>query len=693
MKPMLLRRFLHFLTAAALILGTGACGSDPKDNPDTPVGPDTPDTPNVDPDKPVEDPLGTISLSMRDSDNGHTKLDDIYIKTENFCASSGYVMFSSVGAVNGLGNVSYIPTNGWTDKIKVTPGEGYVAYDGYRNKYYRIYVVSYIVSTTGGIIGADIKYQEPFKGVDEEIALTETALSFGEDGGSQALFFDNSHLLVYDVTSDAPWCQVEKATNLPTPFLYNGVVIKVDKTPTPAATANVTITTAFGKTKEIHVSYAGYEPYVTLGDTSALQDVGYEGGEYRIGLTTNCMETVQLATSDYWIQAELRNESEQMRRKAARLTYVAGKPKTRAESYNDARDVMTLVVNVNKNDYSDPRQGRVGVNSAAGDQSFDVKQKGYSYLQYNGKHDITIPANGFYDHYTFAYSTSYPIEELGMEVNYGGEAWFDASIENPVISIRNIQNNKSENQREATITLKTKDGLHSLVYSLIQEGAVYNVSVDGLHEGAYYVDRKADTYSLPVSTNIDGLTFTSSASDWVTVTYTAGNVVLRFKAATEDRKATITCSDSRGTFEVHQSKYTVDDDYSEGKIKGKVYKMENGTGYIYKTLDGEYAWSTENIVTGCGYDAKKNMEIIKSFPDWQTLYPAFAAVDALNADGVSGWYLPAKGWRETQGWSSTESSSELAWVYGAKSSGYYPSWIPRNKDDKGVVKAVHEFTW
>ena len=95
MKPMLLRRFLHFLTAAALILGTGACGSDPKDNPDTPVGPDTPDTPNVDPDKPVEDPLGTISLSMRDSDNGHTKLDDIYIKTENFCASSGYVMFRS----------------------------------------------------------------------------------------------------------------------------------------------------------------------------------------------------------------------------------------------------------------------------------------------------------------------------------------------------------------------------------------------------------------------------------------------------------------------------------------------------------------------------------------------------------------------------------------------------------------------
>lgn len=688
---MLLRRFLHFLTAAALILGTGACGSDPKDNPDTPVGPDTPDTPNVDPDKPVEDPLGTISLSMRDSDNGHTKLDDIYIKTENFCASSGYVMFSSVGAVNGLGNVSYIPTNGWTDKIKVTPGEGYVAYDSYKNKYYRIYVVSYIVSTTGGIIGADIKYQEPFKGVDEEIMLTETALSFGEEGGSQALFFDNSHLLVYDVTSDAPWCQVEKATNLPTPFLYNGVVIKVDKTPTPAATANVTIMTAFGKTKEIHVSYAGYDPYVTLGDTSALQDVGYEGGEYRIGLTTNCMETVQLATSEYWIQAELRNESEQMRRKAARLTYVAGKPKTRAESYNDARDVMTLVVNVSRNDNTDARQGRVGVNYVAGSHGFDVKQEAYTYMQPYGDQSITIGATPeSYWTYSLEFSTSYSLEELEMEVNYGADAWFDTELQRygySYVKISNVQHNTSENPREANVTVKSKDGMHSLVFTVTQEGANYNVSIGGIHEGAYYVDRMSTTCTLPVSTNVDDLTFTSSAPDWITASYTAGNVVLRIKATAEDRKATITCSNTKGTFEVHQSKYAVDDNYSEGKIEGKVYKMVNGTGYIYKTLDGTYAWSTENIVTGCGDDAKKNMEIIKSFPDWQTLYPAFAAVDALNTDGVSGWYMPTSGWKNIQGWSSTESSFEYAYY------DFEYGWIPRNKDDKGVVNAVHEFVW
>lgn len=688
---MYFKRFLYLFAAAALTLAPAACGSDPKDDPDTPVSPDKPDTPTVDPDKPVEDPVGTITLSMRDYDNGDTSLGNIYIRTENFRGRNGAVMFSSVGTVNGLGNVAYIPSNGWTDQIKVTPGEGYVAYDTYQDKYYRIYVVDYITSTLGGIIGADIKYQEPFKGVDEEIQLTETALSFDTDGGSQALFFDNSHILVYDVESDAPWCKVEKATSLDRPFLYNGLVITVEKTPTPAATATVTVTTAFGKTKTINVSYAGYEPYVTVGDTSALSDVDCEGGEFRIGLTTNCIESIDLATSEYWIRTWFENGSEQMRRKAKRLTYVNGQPKTRSESYNDAKDIMTLVVKVEQNGNSNPREGRASIGWPTGSQSITVKQSGYTYLEYKGDSSYKFWATPEKNYCYFYFNTSYTTEELEVDVNYGGEAWFEVEYQSDHyeqrLFIKQVQNNMYENERQATVTLKSKDGLHSLTYTVSQEGFQYNVSITGLYEGAYYVDRNAATYSLPISTNIEGLTFTSSAPDWVTATYTAGNVVLRFKAATEDRKATITCSDSRGTFEVHQSKYAVDDDYSEGKIEGKVYKMENGTGYIYKTLDGQYAWSTENIVTGCGNDGKKNMEIIKSIPDWQNLYPAFAAVDALNTDGVTCWYMPAQGWLNIGGWSSTEGTSGEAWY----STGV--NWYSGAKQHVKLVHAVHEFTY
>lgn len=691
LSPMFFKRFLYLFAAAALTLAPAACGSDPKDDPDTPVSPDKPDTPTVDPDKPVEDPVGTITLSMRDYDNGDTSLGNIYIRTENFRGRNGAVRFSSVGTVNGLGNVAYIPSNGWTDQIKVTPGEGYVAYDTYQDKYYRIYVVDYITSTLGGIIGADIKYQEPFNGVDEEIQLTETALSFGTDGGSQALFFDNSHILVYDVESDASWCKVEKATSLDRPFLYNGLVITVEKTPTPAATATVTVTTAFGKTKTINVSYAGYEPYVTVGDTSALSDVGCEGGEFRIGLTTNCSESIELTTSGNWIQSRLENGSEQMRRKAKRLTYVNGQPKTRSESYNDAKDIMTLVVKVEQNGNSNPREGRASINWPAGGQDIQIKQKGYTYLRYDtyyGETTIEIGAEEHPSNIYFSFETSYSADNLEIETGYGGDAWFDTSIvQSHYIAVFNVQANTSDSPRQANITLKSKDGLHSLTYSIIQKGMVYYVSITGLYEGAYYVDRHAATYSLPVSTNIEDLTFTSSAPDWVTATYTAGNVVLRFKAATEDRKATITCSNAKGTFEVHQSKYAVNDEYSEGKIEGKVYKMENGTGYIYKTLEGTYAWSTENVVTGCGSDGKKNMEIIRSFPDWQNLYPAFAAVDALNTDGVTGWYMPTRSWLNIEGWSSTEENSGKAWYdTGA-------GWYNGTKQHKTRVHAVHEFTY
>lgn len=119
--------------------------------------------------------------------------------------------------------------------------------------------------------------------------------------------------------------------------------------------------------------------------------------------------------------------------------------------------------------------------------------------------------------------------------------------------------------------------------------------------------------------------------------------------------------------------------------------MVNGTGFIYKKLNGSFAWSTENIVTGCGDDGKKNMEIIKSFPDWQTLYPAFAAVDALNTDGVTGWYFPARGWNNIIGWSSTESTATEAYYYNG---GSWDSWGSHPyKQHETDVHAVHEFTW
>lgn len=218
-----------------------SCGGDDNDDPNNgqPVNPRTN----------VNDPTGTVSLAMRNTDNGNTYLDNIRIKNENFIGAA----FVSLGAVRGLGNVSTIPTSGWADQVAVEPGYGYVAYSN--NQFYRIYVVDNIVSTSGGVIGADIKYQKPFKGVDEVIQLPQTALTINANGNAEQIIFKNKSILVYGASADQPWCKVNKCSTNDYYFLYNGVSISCEKnTSSSSREATVTIETAYDKKATIKVT-------------------------------------------------------------------------------------------------------------------------------------------------------------------------------------------------------------------------------------------------------------------------------------------------------------------------------------------------------------------------------------------------------------------------------------------------------
>ena len=144
-------------------------------------------------DKSVPDPEGTVTIAMRNESNGHTiVLPDgcsgfFLIGSDNnfytfvdgdFYGCRGMWTFASVGKVSGLANIKQIPTSGWSYMAAVMPGYGYVAkcenYESYDsgNKfrptgtttYVRIYVVDYITTAgSGGVIGANVKYQSPFK--------------------------------------------------------------------------------------------------------------------------------------------------------------------------------------------------------------------------------------------------------------------------------------------------------------------------------------------------------------------------------------------------------------------------------------------------------------------------------------------------------------------------------------------------
>lgn len=140
------------MMVAMLSVGFTSCGSD-DDLEQTNI------TSNVDPE-------GTVVVNMN---NGSSKnwisigsIGSIHIdEANNFVGSDQTYEFASVGLISGLSMIKTIPTSGWSISAAVVPGTGYVLRS--RSSYARLYVVDYIVGTTGGIIGATVKYQSPFE--------------------------------------------------------------------------------------------------------------------------------------------------------------------------------------------------------------------------------------------------------------------------------------------------------------------------------------------------------------------------------------------------------------------------------------------------------------------------------------------------------------------------------------------------
>lgn len=175
--------------------------------------------PVINPDKNIPDPKGTITMNMMVGDDkdksvsindfGTIQINSAY----NFMGYEGssYYSFVSLGKMKGLGNVTAIPQDGWNYSVAVNPGEGYVVrYKGYYDSqaiYARLYVVSEIAGTSGGIIGYTIKCQAPFVFAPE---FTESSLEFDADENlTKELTFVNPTNVT--VKSHPDWCEVKAA--------------------------------------------------------------------------------------------------------------------------------------------------------------------------------------------------------------------------------------------------------------------------------------------------------------------------------------------------------------------------------------------------------------------------------------------------------------------------------------------------
>ncbi len=285
---------LALLVAVMLPLALASCKKDDP-NPDngTPVKPSTE----------ISDPEGTITLSMRNADSGKTYLDNqFYIDNENF--TGGY--FVSLGEVKGLGNVSTIPLKGWSSQVAVIPGNGYVAYNPSNSTFYRIYVVQEIVSTTGGIIGAEIKYQKAFKGSDDTLSLLTTIASISSFGESSEVLFSNTNLVPFTATSTEAWCHVETCSSYDYSFITNGVSISCDENlDTQPRSATVTLTTGYGKTATIAVTQSGSAPFVSV-NIDNLQSLPFAGGTVDVNFGTNMdANSFIVSGAPDWLTAEV----------------------------------------------------------------------------------------------------------------------------------------------------------------------------------------------------------------------------------------------------------------------------------------------------------------------------------------------------------------------------------------------------
>lgn len=172
--------------------------------------------PVINPDKNIPDPKGTITMNMMvgDGEDKRVTINDfgkIQINSAyNFVGYDYDYSFVSLGKMKGLGNVTAIPQEGWNRSVAVNPGDGYVVrckryYSDKLYIYARLYVVSEIAGTSGGIIGYTIKCQAPFVFAPK---FTESSLEFDADENlTKELTFVNPTNVT--VKSHPDWCKVQ----------------------------------------------------------------------------------------------------------------------------------------------------------------------------------------------------------------------------------------------------------------------------------------------------------------------------------------------------------------------------------------------------------------------------------------------------------------------------------------------------
>lgn len=680
LKFFLRRAFLALLCIGALC----ACGDNNGDEPEPP-------TP-IEPNKDVPDPTGTISLSMR-SKNGAsspTTLGNMYINEgDNFF--TGYGTIIDLGAVKGLGNVSAIPKTGYANEIKVTPSHGYVYCDGYRN-FYRVFVTDYIVDTGGGIIGADIKYQEPFYGKNEELKIKQESIPFTATGGETDVVFTNSSIIPFKIDSNQPWCKVGYASTLDHPCLTDAIHIAVASTEdTKESKAEITVTTLHGKTTKIAVTRRGVGPAAYFIDSSSSVDA--PAGVYTIPIRTNMnLSELSVKSSESWAKVSLVANTTTNKERTRSIKWIGNEKAPQSQNSATAISTYYCRVEVDENGDSERRTAEITLSSKDGKISskYTLSQKAYTIVitdDYGNSIDNIIHSADGGSLNIRVYSNTEV--ELSSSTSWASTSIDSKGTEFVRYSIK-IDPNNTASKRTATITAKVKNSTKSSSFTIVQDAGYIDFSDKN---DSYYDDKRGATHNLIIKGTLSFNVSTSDAS-WCTVYVSGNNLAITTSPTTQNRQAVVTITAGKESFNitVYQTKWATGDKNGDATVL-----LNKDKSFIYKVLSAQYAWSTQQIATGAVSqdDGVANTKKIHSIPNWQSSYPAFAAIEELNTNGESGWYMPAQeelsfNPSKSQTWSSTEFDYYNAYAY-VYDNNYYSFWARKNKSDTKCVCAVKRF--
>lgn len=615
---------------------------------------------SVDPNKEIPDPTGTIQIAMRNSNNGKTSLNGIYIDNENFAGG----FFASLGSVRGLGNVAHIPTTGWGGQVSVIPGHGYVAYKG--TEFYRIYVIKDLVGISGGIIGSEIKYQAPFKGNDEEIKLDSTDFKFPFTGGQKDIVFKNSGVILFDVETDVPnWCTVQKTSTYDYSFLTNGIHISVKAgTSTETEHGTITLTTLYGKKTVINLTRSGAKPFVSFGDLEE-KEFSAAAQTAQIECSGNVpLEELIISSSVSWckVEKEKIQSSQKIEGTSNLMSY---------------RILLDCEANVSKNE----REAMIFIRSQKNNvgDTLLIKQSGAKITLIE---NLELGASQQINSVSIASDIN--IDDVKIE---SSAVWCSANINKSTSKLEiSVEENSSDIERSAVLSFKGKDNTILATLNVKQLGITFNIEKNQIG-----FDKYSHYQTIEINTNFKNWEAESSA-DWCALSQNGNQLTIRVTSSNIDRIAIISFKGFNVKLTVHQSKYAVKDAFNEDGIEGIVGYIGDDFRLVYRELEST-AWSSEYVITGANSstDGEYNMNIIKNIPFWEDHYPAFQLFEQLNTNGISGWYLPAINELKKLDlsgdyyWSSTETLSSQSYACnGSYNSNFLKASILK-------IVAVHKF--